>query len=189
MALKLVNQTPADLVLAVMSHTLPANLQIIEQAQMTRGAWRVDFRIIGESHAISVYYDDVPVMHEVLACVDVEAHSCAHLHPFSTLQAHQYADSGGYQVQVDFNEMPAWALPAESVSMIRVDFPKVFGIAPVTQIQWKATATGVRWWTLHTYPLSQNGAHPRIIHVHSYTFMDFNRQMNCAERKIAYNQT
>ena len=156
MFLETVQQSPTALVLAILEQNLPAGLRVLRQAQIKHASWCVHFRIIGESHAITVSYQDDVVFHEVLACVDVSPQDCTHYQPFHALQDHDYKQAiipqRPYSVQVIFAPQPVWNTPETSDQMIEFAFPNVGTLTPVTRIHWRMDDHTLTWWTLHTYP-------------------------------------
>lgn len=156
MFLETIQQSPTALVLAILQQDLPAGLRILRQAQLQHNQWRVQFRIIGESHAITLSYQHEVVFHEVLACVEVSPEHCTHYQPFRTLQDHHYTQTvvpqRQYSVQINFDPNPAWRIAEDSDPMIEFAFPNVGTLTPVTRIHWRMENQRLTWWTLHTYP-------------------------------------
>ena len=178
MFLETVQQSPTALVLAILEQNLPAGLRVLRQAQIKHASWCVHFRIIGESHAITVSYQDDVVFHEVLACVDVSPQDCTHYQPFRTLQDHHYTQTDipqyPYSVQVNFDPQPAWNTPETSDSMIEFAFPDVGDFTPVTRIHWRIEDHLLIWWTLHTYPNAGN-----MTYVHSRSQVNLVEARDC----------
>jgi hypothetical protein len=144
-----VYQRPQDLVLGVTDRDVSHRFQILKRADVQTGALYVRFHIIGESHFVTVQNGGATLFHEILACVPLRADECWHLQRFSTLDAHFYRREA-YQVEVTFGAK-AVAM-ARSAQMIEVQFPRVYGVTPVTRVSWKQTRQRLYWWTLHTYP-------------------------------------
>jgi hypothetical protein len=131
----MIDQRPTDLVLGIVRTEIGYPLRCLQQAECILGAWRVIFRIIGESHVARVEHDGRLVFQEILACIPLTADECHHWQPFD-------------QVRVGFSSQIDEARPYH----MEVRFPGVDGRKPVTRIGWQAQTAHLTWWTLHTYP-------------------------------------
>lgn len=146
-----IDQKPQDLVLLIATTPLELPLTVVAERDLSFGAWRCCFQIVGESHRIQLWRDERPMLQEILACV-----------PTDTLQpriSHSFRDSCPFTVTLDrysttiyFREQPQpdWPNPSE-MRMIEYAFPPTNGQQPVTRIQWQLSEQRLLWWTLHTY--------------------------------------
>ena len=147
--MKTIHQHPTELVLGVLTNQQPHNLTVLQSKQVKIGRWSLDFQIIGESHRVIARYDTFVVVQEILACVPLVADDCRHFKRFATLGAHSFRQDA-YEVAIWFSEEP---VPLLEGANLEVWFPVVYHSQPVTQIKWDVLPTGIRWWTLHLYPL------------------------------------
>ncbi len=148
-------QNPSDLMLGVMSSTdVPARLNVLRSHTLVATEIRVEMRIIGESHWVTLQHGD-RVLHEVLACVPIAPSACIFHHTFRTVQELSYGHQR-YAVQAMLAPMTEQlAARGSDKPSIEVAFPHPFGGTPlpVTRIWWHSDHTQMRWWTIHTYPL------------------------------------
>lgn len=147
--MKTIHQHPTELVLGVLTSQQLHNLTIVQSEQVNAGRWAFEFQIIGESHRIIARYNNVVVLQEILACVPLAADDCHHFKRFATLGAHTFRQDS-YGMEIWFSEEP---VPLLEGANLEVWFPAVHHSQPVTQIKWDVLPNGIRWWTLHLYPL------------------------------------
>lgn len=148
-----VHQDPADLVLTIVAGKIETPLTVLKQASLERGSWRLNFHIIGESHLVTVEYNGLPVLSEVLACVDITA-SHTHQQHFNDLAEHTFSVPG-YTVLVDFDSSGNEVRPLASVGTLEMEFPEIDGQIPLTRVSWSPIGeTAFRWQTLHVYPIA-----------------------------------
>jgi len=161
-----IHQNPADLALNILTTRIHLPLTVLKQHTLQIGLWILRFHIIGESHLVTIEYDGVLVLCELLACVEVDASSCLHHHRFHDLAAHCFQKSG-YSIAVEFSDSCGDA-PVETDGVLEVAFPKIADQTPITRIVWtRVGENAVRWHTLHVYP-DEN----KIACVHSLSYFD-----------------
>jgi hypothetical protein len=153
--LKSTLQDPRNLLLGVI-HTedLPLSLRVLDARVIVVGDWSVTFRIIGESHWITIRVAGQKVLHEVLACVPVGTTAWIFQHPFTDRCSCDYS-SGPYSVTVDFAPLSLdIAARGTDGECLQVDFPHPEGGAslPFTRIWWRVAEDAITWWTTHVYP-------------------------------------
>jgi hypothetical protein len=144
-------QRPVDLELGLFAGDLPVQLTILAQKTVTLGAWAFGFHIIGESHFVSVIQADKPILHEVLACVQLPAAACQHHHRFADLLAHRY-DREPYTVSVSLESGQAQPPSPKKGAQLELAFPEIFEKTPITRVGWMVVDGTVTWWTTHLYP-------------------------------------
>jgi hypothetical protein len=115
---------------------------------------------------VTIEYDGVLVLSELLACVEVEASSCLHHHRFNDLAAHCFQQPG-YSISVEFNDCYD-DVPVDTNGVLEVSFPIIADQTPITRIIWTQVGeNAVRWHTLHVYP--DEG---KMACVHSLSYFD-----------------
>ncbi len=157
-----VYQNPRNLTLGIISgsHNIP--LSVLKHEICAIGEWHVKFCIIGESHSITILRDNVPVLSEVLACVDISPQLCSHHHRFDNLLAHCFAQPG-YNLSVSFeqcgqdDDADYFSTLGDSIrtfdGSIEMKFPQTYGHTPITRIEWtKLSDSQIEWRTWHIYP-------------------------------------
>ncbi|MCI0709660.1 MAG: hypothetical protein L0154_05795 [Chloroflexi bacterium] len=147
--MKTIHQQPTNLVLGVLTSGHLHNLTVLQAEGVNAGCWSFEFQIIGESHRIIVRRDNLVVLQEILACVPLVAADCHHFKRFTRLGVHSFRQDS-YGVDIWFSEEP---VPLLEGANLEVWFPAVYHQQPVTQIKWDVLPNGIRWWTLHLYPL------------------------------------
>ncbi|MBX3066716.1 MAG: DUF2617 family protein [Anaerolineae bacterium] len=162
-------QHPRDLRLCVVAGEFRDPLTVLAQRTLEIGALRLDLRIIGESHWVTVSSAGKPLFHEILACMELDSKRCRHQHIFSDLRAHQVRRRG-YQVAVTIDQPVDDAPMPDDAEALVVNFPQIYGIQPQTHLYWQAQISDqrVRWWTLHTYPQTHS-----VTRVYSSSLVDF----------------
>jgi hypothetical protein len=160
-------QQPGDLILGLFDNELAVDPLILEQATVHHGPVTAHFQIIGESHIARIERDERVWFHETLSRLPLHAHECQHWHSFIDRRNHHF-EQAGYRVQVAFqyDEMPPRRTTGRS--MIQVYFPPVFGLVPITRIEWQVSERALTWWTLHTYPEAM-----RTTYVESESVLEF----------------
>lgn len=100
----------------------------------------------------------VPLLSEVLACVDIPPGICVHYHRFEDLSPHRFSQSG-YKVSVTFDQYAhncELDFPSTNRTVdgsIEIKFPETHGHTPITYIEWtNLTNSQIEWQTLHVYP-------------------------------------
>lgn len=152
-------QDPRDLILVVARSALsPMNVHVLETRHVTFGTVEVYFRIIGESHWITVTEGCTPLLHEVLACVPLPRAACSFHHSFRHIQTCSYEDQ---QYSVNVRCVPITeevAVRGTAGEHLQVDFPHPFGAAPhpFTRVWWHVIDGDLVWGTVHVYPCSEN---------------------------------
>lgn len=167
-----IEQHPKDLILGILRCEAPIALTVLAKQAVTLAKWRIDFRIIGESHWITVRCNnediEPQIWHELLACVGLDTSKCAYAHRFSDMQEHayHYEDKSLRVVgKIWFEAYRAHQLPTLRGMQLDMAFPQVHGQTPITRVGWEIlTAHRLNWWTFHLYP-NASGA----LGVHSYT--------------------
>lgn len=147
-------QHPRDLRLCVVAGEFRDALTVLAQRTLEIGSVRLDLRIIGESHWVTVSSAGQPLFHEILACMEMDATRCQHQHVFSDLRAQQLKRRG-YQVAVSIDQPVEPTPDPAAAEALVVNFPQIYGAQPQTHLYWQVSDQRVRWWTLHTYPQPQ----------------------------------
>jgi hypothetical protein len=161
-----IHQNPRDLALTIIPGKLQTPLTILKHHVLTLGMWQLSFHIIGESHLVTIEYDQQPILCEVLACADIMA-AAAHHHTFRDLASHCY-EQPGYSVRVDFEDQTDSLAPSGSDNLLEMVFPDIENKSPITQVLWEMAGENImQWKTLHLYPY--NG---RVICVRSLSYFD-----------------
>lgn len=147
-----VYQHPKDLVLAVYHGQPKQNMLILKQQTLHIENWQIEFRIIGESHAVLISDQHGQIQFsEVFSCLPVDSAQCVHYQNFETLEPYQL-NTSSYQVAVSIDtHLPHWPNDVH-ISQMQVDFPSVHGTTPFTRVSWQHRANQIQWWTIHTYP-------------------------------------
>lgn len=148
--LPLIEQDPTSLSFGFLSDSIQLHLNVLQAQVVHCGAWRFVFQIVGESHRVLIYQEDILVHQEVLACIPLVAQDCQHYAQFASLQDYQL-QAQPYQFDIRFSTEN---VPLFSQVDMEVDFPQLHGVTPVTQLRWNDTGKSMRWWTLHLYPRS-----------------------------------
>jgi|GEM_PF-1027353 len=147
-------QQPTDLVLGVCrTPAIPVRLQVLAMQRWQLRDIEVTFRIIGESHWISVQRCGAPVLHELLACVPLPNATCMFHHAFQATTSCRYQIED-YTVAVTFQPFAEHHQQLGSDhDNIEIQFPHPLGHAqlPFTRIWWRTRDDCLQWWTLHTY--------------------------------------
>lgn len=139
----------------VRAHHLPLAVHVLQTHTVTAASAVITFRIIGESHWITVQRAG-EVWHEVLACVPTPRCQPAFVHQFNGDDGCAFT-SGGYSVQLSLVPLTAEvAARGQSGDRIEVLFPHPYGDGPLpfTRIWWAIERDAIRWWTSHVYPLA-----------------------------------
>lgn len=150
-------QCPDDLQLVlVRSQNFPLGVHVLQAQTISVADVGVTFRIIGESHWITVRRAD-EVWHEVLACVPVPQCPLEFAHAFDRRASCAYTNHG-YSVQV--MQVPLTAEIARRGQIgahMEVVFPHPQGgeLLPFTRIWWHVAPKQIQWWTIHVYPLER----------------------------------
>lgn len=172
MPLTPIYQHPRDLRLLVWQGDAPKTLSVLRETTQHYGAWRITFRIIGESHWISAQHADSAPLHEVLACVALPLPPDAYQHVFGALRGQQVRlAEGAYRVAVRFAvTRHSCSLPSGGLGLA---FPPIFGQTPFTHIGWQVSSTDhhLMWQTQHLYPQPEG----RIV-VSSFSRLDLAKQ-------------
>ncbi|MBO9310600.1 MAG: DUF2617 family protein [Chloroflexi bacterium] len=152
-ALQAIYQNPRDLRLFIWHGAAPERLSALREHSLCIGAWRITFRIIGESHWISAQHADAPPLHEVLACAELIAPMDAHQHAFKRLHKHTFSTAdAGYRLRIAFKRQrtPA-SVPEDGLLVL---FPPIFEQMAFTHIAWRVArdAAHIAWRTQHVYP-------------------------------------
>jgi len=147
-------QDPRDLILGITMDDTPVNgLTVLQESSITHDSYEITFRIIGESHWVTISHSGRVVCQEVLACVRLEGVSWTHEYNFKEETTHRLI-SDGYAVSVGLEnfreEFHKLGTDAEHLSLY---FPDPFGgnFLPFTRVWWIRDADVLRWWTLHVY--------------------------------------
>lgn len=149
-----VYQKPSDLELAIADQQIPVHFTIYKSRLIRAKKIRAIFRIIGESHWITLEHEDGAVFHEALACIRMPTCNLMHHHCFSLQQPHRFSNDY-YAIRVEFHH----ALPGkhqtafdEAPPLLKMEFPPIYGQIPVTQINLSQVDGYLYWSTLHLYP-------------------------------------
>jgi hypothetical protein len=148
-------QNPKDLILGVAISGVPVEgLTVLSSRTVQYGSYGVTFRIIGESHWVTLSFEGEIILEEVLACVKL-SRPWSHEHSFADGQAHTFL-TGTYAAHVSFQPFYPFPIP-ENSSYIQFAFPNPMGgtFVPFTRILWDCTESILRWKTLHVYPLER----------------------------------
>ncbi|GAB4553025.1 MAG: hypothetical protein OHK0023_21660 [Anaerolineae bacterium] len=170
--LNVIEQNPQDLMLAILRGDMPISLTVFAKQVVNLDKLRIDFRIIGESHWITVRRDHdtakSQIWHELLACVGVDSSMCVYTHQFFDLQTHtyRYLDASLQATgHIWFEKYAPHQLPSLREMQLHVTFPQVHGQMPITSVGWDIlNANRLNWWTFHLYPNAYGASG-----VHSYT--------------------
>lgn len=153
-------QYPQDLVLGVRTDTKPIEgLTVLSTRQVTIGNHSVTFRIIGESHWITVRHHGNTLLHEVLACVRLNDAEWQYVYPFREGFPHTYTYTSpllSYCTQLKTVPFTSdIASTDRSYEHLHLDFPHPFGgsTLPFTSVWWTVEELLVRWGSTHVYPL------------------------------------
>lgn len=143
-----IEQDPTHLSFGLLHDTPIHDLTVLQENQVKAGRWQFVFQIVGESHRVLIHENDKLCQQEVLACIPLVAAECEDHVVFSQLQDH-VLQANRYQFNIRFSveTVPLFIQPD-----MEVWFPKVHGIAPVTQLRWADDGQMIQWWTLHLYP-------------------------------------
>ncbi len=147
-----VYQRPHDLVLGILRQEMTHPLRVLRRRVWRGCGYTLHFQIIGESHIARVERDGALCFQEVLACLPLAPEQCAHMQTFGDLQAHHY-QRDDYRVAVAFARDASgrgWMDARRDGFEVR--FRMVYGVTPLTRIEWQQDGDWLRWWTLHTYP-------------------------------------
>jgi hypothetical protein len=151
-SLEAVYQHPRELVLALFDGPPRFEMTVLASADVRVGVVDVSVNIIGESHALVCSRDGVPFFSEVLACTPEAERDSNYHYAFTRMDNHAVGD-GAYRGRVGFREAN-WEIPVvPPENMLQVTFPQTHGHIPLTRVMWAVQGVGLRWWTLHTYPL------------------------------------
>ena len=147
-------QYPSDLRLVVLRGGEVGRLTVLASKTIAYGPLSVTFRIIGESHWITVRRNGQLCLHEILSCSDASYPQATHQHAFDDEQPHLYQERG-YQIGVDFVPSEEVSLPRRTSNQLCVEFPNPLedGPLPFTSIEWEVAPTEINWRTIHYYAL------------------------------------
>lgn len=169
-----VHQNPADLALNILTTSSHLPLTVLKHDTLQIGLWRVKFHIIGESHLVTIEYDGVLVLCELLACVDVDASSCLHHHRFHDLAPHRFQQFG-YSIDVEFKDCYD-EVSVEADGVLEIAFPKIADQTPITRIVWtRVGENALRWHTLHVYP--DEGKMACVHSLSNFDMLNYNRAL------------
>lgn len=144
-------QYPTDLVFAVLEYDVSSLLTVLKREIVHIDDYCFQFAIIGESHCITVEHEGCLIRQEVLACTDIPAILQANSHKFAKLNMYQYQEQD-YETRVWFTDTLD-VMDWDNQSVLRMDFPEMFGQVPFTQVQWQIAQRTIAWRTTHVYPL------------------------------------
>ena len=147
-------QDPKDLYLGVTSAHKIQDLTVLASAELELGDLSIVFRVIGESHWVTISRKGAVVFQEVLACVDLEGPHWQHQHSFQNGKTHSWA-YGDYEIRVTFEPMSEAIARFGNTQQLEVRFPHPLGEgdAPFTRVWWEVGSDQIKWWTFHVYPL------------------------------------
>lgn len=170
-------QYPTDLIFTVMTDDVSNLLTILKSQQIHQADYVIDFSIIGESHCITISYQEQLILQEVLACTDIPRILQADSHKFVKLEPYQ-CKRPNYQSHIWFTEQKQihhW----QPQQTLRMDFPEMFGEIPFTEIAWQINESSIQWRTTHVYPLETH-----ITYVYSESLFDLKErsQNECINR-------
>jgi hypothetical protein len=148
-------QDPRDLILGVKNDDNPiTQLTVLLTKSLVHRGYDVTFRIIGESHWITLSRQGKIVLQEVLACVKLEHVVWSHEHSFDDGREHQFVTEG-YAVSIGFIPFThAITRLGRGLEHLQLNFPNPLGgeQLPFTRIWWSLSDGSIRWWTIHVYP-------------------------------------
>jgi len=164
-------QYPTDLVFAVLNRDVSSELTVLKTQQVMVDDYSIQFAIIGESHCITVLYQEELLMQEVLACTEIPAILQAQSHKFAKLEPYCFTATG-YRSRVWFADRYN-TLGWQPQHHIRIDFPEMFGQIPFTEIGWTVEDDSIQWRTTHVYPLKTH-----TTYVYTDTVFDLTERSN-----------
>lgn len=147
-------QHPKDLRLGVSQTQEIQPLTVLAEKTVVIEELSITFRIIGESHWITISHNENILLQEILACVSLQGEHWQHQHSFIDSRSHTFAKDG-YEIQLVFAEMTPRISQMGNLNSIEVYFPNPLGNGeePFTRIWWEYDGHTLQWWTIHVYPL------------------------------------
>lgn len=177
-------QYPNDLRLVVLCGGVVGPLTVLEQQNVSQDSVQAVFRIIGESHWISIYQHGVLLMHEILSCSDEPYPHATHVHAFTDVLPHFYRGSQ-YSISVQFTSLKE-VQPEQSKMVVLFPNPLGHGPVPYTSIDWDFNSTGLTWNTTHFYTLPQGNV---AVQTQSHLDLALSSSTACTSERTTHEDT
>jgi hypothetical protein len=132
-------------------------LTVLRSQTVANDKHEITFRIIGESHWVTISRNRQVVLQEILACVNLEEVLWHHTHPFTDKTQH-FFETTAYSVSIIFQPFVSQMKNFDTrIAHLQLDFPNpVEGTTlPFTRIWWSFSGTSLCWETIHVYPSPQ----------------------------------